>query len=68
MKGLKTKANWYISLKYLCISYNDRDAFFHATMILPHLLKLMKPMVVKSFKHYTIQALMKMRGFKNILV
>ena len=47
MKGLKTKANWYISLKYLCISYNDRDTFFHATMILTHLLKLMKLLVVK---------------------
>ena len=27
MKGLKTKANWYISSKYFFISFNDLDIF-----------------------------------------
>ena len=27
MKGLKTKANWYISSKHFFISFNDLDIF-----------------------------------------
>ena len=73
MKGVKIKTNWYISLKYLCISYNNRDTFFHAAMILTHALKLAKLLLVKiitkhtTLKNQTIQAPMKMYGFKNIL-
>ena len=40
MKGLKTKTNWCITSKYLCISYNDRDTCFRGTMILTHFLKV----------------------------
>ena len=46
IKGLKAKINWYVSSKYLCVSYNDRDTFFHATTILTHLLKLTELLVV----------------------
>ena len=53
MKELKTKTNLYISSKYLCISYNDRDTIFHATMILTHLLNLSKLLVAKIITKHT---------------
>ena len=53
MKGLTTKINWHVRSKYLCISCNDRDTFFHATMILTHLLKLTKLLVVKIITKHT---------------
>ena len=61
MKGLKTKANWYISSKYLCISCNDRDIFFHATMILTHLLKLTKLLVDKIITKHTALKIIQFR-------
>ena len=71
MKGLTIKINWYVSSKYLCISCNDQDTFFHAAMILT-LLKLRKlgsqnHYETYGFKNRTIQAPMKMCGFRNIL-
>ena len=53
MKGLTTKINWYVSSKYLCTSCNDRDTTFHATIILAHLLKLTKLLVVKIITKHT---------------
>ena len=72
MKGLKTKTNCYISSKYLCISYNDRDTFFHTTIILNHLLKLTKLLVVRIIKKHTSLKIIQCRllgkcGFKNNL-
>ena len=55
MKGLATKTNWYASSIYLCISYNDRDIFFRATMILIDLLKLTKLFVIKITKHAALK-------------
>ena len=61
MKGLKTKTNWYINAKYLCISYNDRDIFSHSKMILTHLLKLTKLLAVKIITKYSALKILQFR-------
>ena len=61
MKGLKTKTNWYISSKYLSISYNDQDTLLHATTILTHLLKLTKLLVLKIITKHTALKIIQFR-------
>ena len=61
MKGWHTKINWYVSSKYLCKSCNDRDTFFHATMILTHLLKLTKLLAVKIITKHTALKIVEFR-------
>ena len=55
-KGLKTKTNWCISSKYFCISYNNRDTFYHPAIILTHLLKSTRLLFVKIMtKHRALK-------------
>ena len=56
-KGLKTKTG----VEYLCISCNDRDTFFHAAMILTHLLKLTKTLEVKIITKHTALKIIQFR-------
>ena len=53
MKGLKTKINWYVISKYLCISYSDRNPFVQATRTVTRLLKLTKLLIVKIITKHT---------------
>ena len=71
MKGLKTKTNSYISSKYLCISYNDRDFScynnFDSPLKINETIGCQNHYETHSFKNHTSQAPMKLCGFKNIL-
>ena len=63
MKGLTAKVNCYISSKYLCISYND----FDSPLKINESFGSQNYYKTYSFKNRTIQAPMKMYGFRNIL-
>ena len=68
MKCLKTKTHWYIISKYLWISYNDWDTIFHATMILTHILKLTKLLVVKIITKHTALKTIQVRLLRKYVV
>ena len=72
MKGLTTKINRCVSSKYLPLSCNDRDTSFSCCNDFDSLLKLRKlgsqnHYETYNFKNRTIQAPMKMCGFRNNL-
>ena len=73
MKWLKTKTNYCISLKYLCISYSDRDNIFLCYNDFGSPLKINESIAcqndyeTQSFQNNTIKAPLKICGLKNIL-